>query len=322
MTAGSPTVRAAADTRRATDSESRDRTATRLLASSARNSYDPVLDIDWDAPVAEGMSFMPLERVSLYGTALWDQMSQAQRIELSKQELASIASTGLWFEIVLIQMLARYAYHQDPQAAHTQYALTEIGDETRHIIMFAKAIERMGCPTYRPPRYVHQLARLYKATARGPSVFAPVLVAEEVTDRLQRTTMNDESIHPLVRMVNRIHVIEEARHVRFCPSRGGPVDGGRGALSPEFVSSLVSAIVAALVVHSLVNPAVYTAVGLDPEAGDPRRAARPALSPDPALDGREDHGVPRRAGDGDAHRAADLSAGSTWILSIRGAPAG
>ena len=69
---------------------------------------------------------------------------------LSRHELASFASTGLWFEIMLLQMMARYVYDQDPQAAHTQYALTEIGDETRHIIMFAKAIARLECPTYRP----------------------------------------------------------------------------------------------------------------------------------------------------------------------------
>ncbi len=29
----------------------RTKTAERLLKSSARNSYDPLLDIDWDAPV-------------------------------------------------------------------------------------------------------------------------------------------------------------------------------------------------------------------------------------------------------------------------------
>jgi hypothetical protein len=243
----------------------RDRTAERLLKSSSKNSYDPLLDIDWDAPVAEGMAFMPLERVSLYGTALWDGMTDAQRVELSRQELASIAGTGLWFEIILIQLLARYAYHQDPQAPHTHYALTEIGDETRHVIMFAKAIERMGCPTYRPPAYVHHLARLYKATARGPAVFAPVLVAEEVTDRLQRVTMNDESINPLIRMVNRIHVVEEARHVRFAREE---VKRQVPALGPvqKLISDLTAAVVAAFVVHSLINPDVYTAAGLEKKA--------------------------------------------------------
>jgi hypothetical protein len=248
-------------TPRALDDQ-RDRTATRLLRSSARNSYDPQLDIDWDAPVDTVTAFMPFERVSLYGTELWARMTPQQRVELSRHEMASVAGTGLWFEIILIQLLARYAYHQDPQSPHTQYALTEIGDETRHVIMFAKAIERAGLPTYRPPRYVHELARLYKATARGPAVFAPVLVAEEVTDRLQRETMNDESINALVRMVNRIHVVEEARHVRFAREELARMYPRLGPVR-RLVSSVGSAVVAAFVVRSLISPEVYAAVGLD-----------------------------------------------------------
>ena len=242
--------------------DDRDKTALRLLRSSSKNSYDPLLDIDWDAPVPADQPYMPLDRVSLYGTKLWDEMTDAQRVELSKQEMASIAGTGLWFEIILVQLLARYAYHQDPQAPHTQYALTEIGDETRHIIMFAKSISASGCPTYRPPRFVHELARLYKATARGPAVFAPVLVAEEVTDRLQRVTMNDESINPLVRMVNRIHVVEEARHVRFAREELARLNARSGPVA-RLINNLSSAAVAAFVVSSLINPQVYETVGLD-----------------------------------------------------------
>src|SRR5579885_771878 len=151
--------------------DARTRTALRLLGSSAKNSYDPLTDIDWDAPVRTDLAMMPLERVSLYGTPLWDRMSPEQRVQLARHEMASMAGTGLWFEIILIQMLARYAYEQDPQTPHTQYALTEIGDETRHVIMFAKAISAMGVPTYRPPAYIHHLARLYKATACGPALF-------------------------------------------------------------------------------------------------------------------------------------------------------
>jgi hypothetical protein len=253
------------------DRESVRRTATRLLGSSSRNSYDPDLDIDWDAPVDLDMKFMPLERTSLYGTTLWDRMSEEQRYELSRQELASVASTGLWFEIILIQMLARWAYHQDPQDPRTQYALAEIGDETRHVLMFAKAIARIGSPTYRPSNFVHQLARLYKATARGPALFAPVLVAEEITDRLQRETVNDESVHPLVRMVSRIHIVEEARHVRFAREEVARQMANVGFVG-KVVSNLASAIVASFVAASLISPDVYEQVGLDPV--EAARAAR------------------------------------------------
>ena len=242
----------------------REKTALRLLGSSSKNSYDPLLDIDWDADVDLEMAYMPFERVSIYGTPEWDALTDAQKIELSKHELASVASTGLWFEILLIQMLARYAYSQDPQAAHTHYALTEIGDETRHVIMFAKAVSRMGVPTYRPPAYVQQLAKVYAGLAKGVAVFAPVLVAEEITDRLQRETMNDEAIHPLIRMVNRIHVVEEARHVRFAREEVARLMPFLGPIA-KAVTNTSSAIVAAYVVHVLINPEVYASVGLDPK---------------------------------------------------------
>jgi hypothetical protein len=239
------------------------KTATRLLGSTSRNSYDPELDIDWDAPVDLDKKFMPYERVSLYGTPLWERMTEEQRRELSRQEIASVASTGLWFELILIQLLARWAYHQDPQDPRTLYALAEIGDETRHITMFAKSIASMGTPTYRPRRYVHELARLYKATARGPALFAPVLVAEEMTDRLQRDMVNDEDVHPLIRMVNRIHVVEEARHVRFAREEVARQMANLGPIA-KVVNNVSSAIVAAFVAESMISPKVYAEVGLDP----------------------------------------------------------
>jgi hypothetical protein len=251
--------------------ESVRKTANRLLGSSSKNSYSPDLDIDWDAPVELDMKFMPFERVSLFGTDLWDRMTEQQRVELSRQELASVASTGLWFELILIQMLTRWAYHQDPQDPRTQYALTEIGDETRHILMFAKAINRLGTPTYRPRRLIHQLARVYKATAVGPALFAPVLVAEEITDRLQRELVNDESVHPLVRMVNRIHVVEEARHVRFAREEVARQMQSIGPVA-KVISNLASAVVAAFVASAMISPGVYREVGLDP--AEATKAAR------------------------------------------------
>jgi len=159
-------------------------------------------------------------------------------------------------------MLARWAYHQDPQDPRTQYALTEIGDETRHVLMFAKAITRIGAPTYRPSNVVHQLARLYKATARGPALFAPVLVAVEITDRLQRETVNETDVHPLVRMVSRIHIVEEARHVRFAREEVARQMAKVGLVG-KVVTNLSSAVVAAFVANALISPDVYRSVGLD-----------------------------------------------------------
>jgi hypothetical protein len=252
----------------------RDVTAARLLESSVRNSFDPQLDIDWAAPVAEGKSYLPPERVSLYGTELWDALTPAQRLELSKHELGSTASVGLWTEIVLMQLLARYAENLDPRSPHAQYALTEIGDETRHSIMFAKALSHFGVPAYGPPKLVRRLSPLFKSVVGGASMFASVLVVEEMTDRLQRSTVDDEAIQPLVRMVNRIHVIEEARHVRY--AREELVRELANVSRPMLeLHRTVTAVVAVSVADILVHPRVYTSVGLDPKQAKATARANP-----------------------------------------------
>ncbi len=242
----------------------RDVTAERLLESSMRNSYDPDVDIDWDAPLVEGKGFLPEERVSLYGTTLWDGLTPEQRTELAKHEIGSITSVGLWTEIVLMQLLARYAADLDPRSPHMHYALTEIGDETRHAIMFGKGIARLGLPAYGPPRVVRAPAKLFGALIGGPAMFASVLVVEETTDRLQRSMLDDESIQPMIRMINKIHVVEEARHVRY--AREELVRGMAGLSRAQLeLHRLVTAVVAYSVINILVHPGAYAAVGLDPK---------------------------------------------------------
>jgi hypothetical protein len=81
----------------------REQAATRLLEASAKHSHDPETELDWEAPFEEGKYFWPPELCSLYGTPLWKHMSEEQRIELSRHESASLASIGIWFEIILMQ---------------------------------------------------------------------------------------------------------------------------------------------------------------------------------------------------------------------------
>lgn len=262
----------------------RETTAARLLESSVRHSYDPITAVDWDAPLVPGMPYMPLERVSLYGTELWKTLSEEQRIELSKHEIASGQLVGLWFEMILMQLLARYAYDLDPRSAHAQYALTELGDETRHSIMFARCAAKLGVPHYKPQRTVHELARLAKAALSGPSMFGAVLVAEETTDRMQRLIMDDESIQPLIRTVSRIHVVEEARHVRYAREevtrRMGELrnsTAGRAAVRRTRIEAhrTITAVLAYLIIDGMIDPHVYAAVGIRPAEGRAAALANP-----------------------------------------------
>jgi hypothetical protein len=242
----------------------------RLLKSAARHSYDPGFDLDWDAPEVPGLWAMQPERMSLYGTSLWDQLTEEQRIELSKHEVASVASVGLWFEILLMQLLLKDVYRSDPTDPRTHFALTEIADECRHSTMFGRSIGRVGVPAYGPRPQIRRLAKVFPLISRGAGAYASILIGEEPVDRWQREQMNDERIQPMVRMVSRIHVTEEARHVTFAREELEKAVARMGR-TERLVQQSLTAQAAYVMMRSLVHPDVYAAVGIDPAEG--RRAA-------------------------------------------------
>jgi hypothetical protein len=248
----------------------REATAERLLRSSLDHSYEPALDIDWEAPLVEDAWGIPPHRVSLYGTELWQGLTEEQRRTLSVHELCSIARIGIWFEMILMQMLLRYSYDRDPRRRHVQYALTEIADECRHSVMFARMAERYGVPDYAPRRATHELGRLFKTVASGPAMFAGTLFVEEILDQLQREAMRDEAVQPLTRMVNKIHVTEEARHVRYAREELVRIMARTNA-AQRALARYLSARVAFVVARNLIHRDVYRSVGIEPDIG--RRAA-------------------------------------------------
>ncbi|KAF4406893.1 MULTISPECIES: diiron oxygenase [Streptomyces] len=252
----------------------RERVAERLLDSSAKHSFDPDAELDWDAPFVDGLWHWPPELVSLYDTPLWKRMSEEQRILLSAHEAASLASLGIWFEIILMQLLTRHIYDKSPTSAHVRYALTEIEDECRHSKMFARLIEKGGTPVYPVTRVHHNLGRLFKTISTTPGSFTATLLGEEILDWMQRLTFPDERIQPLIRGVTRIHVVEEARHVRYAREELRRQMTTAPRWSREF-TRLTSGEFSRVFAKAFINPDVYTNVGLDKREAVAQVAASP-----------------------------------------------
>src|SRR6185369_10860773 len=143
----------------------------------------------------------------------------------------------------------------DPRTERTQYALTEIGDECRHSLMFGRAIARCGVPAYGATPHIHRLGRAFKAVAGGISAYASILVAEEILDRWQRELMKDDRVQPLIRMVSRIHVLEEARHMTFARDEVERMLPGLGRAGLAWHQMMLGQT-AFMVARALVNPEV------------------------------------------------------------------
>lgn len=239
-----------------------DDVARRLLDSAAMLAYDPATEVDWDTPLDRDFHGASPEWSSLYGTPYWQELTDAQRKELTRQEAASVASTGIWFEMILQQMVLRDVYAKDPTSDEVQWALTEIAEECRHSIMFARGAEKLGAPPYRPHRLAVELGRVFKTVAFGEAAYAAILVAEEVLDVMQRDWMRDERVVPFVRTINNIHVVEESRHMKFARDQTTKRMAGSGRVRRQ-INALVIAIASYVIVTSMVNRKVYANAGLD-----------------------------------------------------------
>ena len=249
----------------------REEFSERLLKGSVKKSYAPVVDIDWDAPLDPDMFYLPPRTVSLYGTPVWDKMSREQRVELSRQEFVNTLSAGIWFENILNQALLRDLMHKDPTARATHYALTELGDETRHMVMFGTAIERVGAKPVRPRLYQRMIINALPLAFKGSVLWVAALVGEEIFDSLQRQMMDDPELQPMVQRVMRIHVTEEARHIQFAR------DGLRRRVPDiSWINRLwvanLNGVGGLFFRYLFTNPVPYRRIGLD--AREARRVAR------------------------------------------------
>lgn len=242
------------------------KSAGRLLRSSAEKSYDAEVDIDWDSPWVPDKKWLPEHRTSLYGTKIWQRLTPAQRVELGKHEIVSILSFGIYAENFLSSALLRTAARGDLTDDKSLYALTEVGDESRHSTMFARLINKTGIAPYKLPIGTLTFAKILHFIPLGPSVSGATLLIEEILDRGQREAMNDEELQPQLRQLMKIHVLEEARHITF--ARMELVDGmqSRRRVTRAWHRGVL-AVIANLAYPILVNPRVYRSVGIHPVRG-------------------------------------------------------
>lgn len=236
--------------------------AARLVAASAAKSLDPFTDVDWSPPFDDTSYSLPPACLPLFGTPEWDALSERQRIEYSRHEVAALCATGIWLENVLVQLLAQHLYDLPATDGTHRYLLVEIADECRHSTMFGELIRRAGTPHYLPTSKTLALGRVVTSGFGESAGFVAILAAEELLDSLNRATMRDRTIHPVSRDVARLHVTEEARHVSFAKKFLGERFPTLSSFARARVR-LVAPWTVRVIADSLVHRRVYETLGIE-----------------------------------------------------------
>src|SRR6478735_2374436 len=159
------------------------RTATKaaqLVAASARTSFDPFTDVDWSITLDDDAYHLPPEKLPLFGTPQWDAMTQAERHEYSRHELAALCGAGIWFENRLMQIVLRHLAEIPVTSPAHRYLLVEVADECRHSTMFGEVIRRAGTPAYGPPADAPELDTVADLPGGRALGYLLILAVEEI----------------------------------------------------------------------------------------------------------------------------------------------
>ncbi len=234
----------------------------RLSTASTRRVLEPEELFDWDS-MGDGQ-IIPDELLSTHGLGL--DLDPAQKVRLSREEVAAMLGTGIRFEAALMAGFSLQITEADDLAdPRITYMLHEMGEETRHSRAFARLIEKLE-PAAVDPFHKGVIGwvtdKVMRTTIGSPAVlYTFVLAGEEIPDLLQKRASEHPDTDPLLAAVNRYHRQEEARHLAFARlhlpelwAKAGKVERWRVLHSaPTGIAQLFGAF---------VHPGVYATIGL------------------------------------------------------------
>lgn len=187
--------------------------ATRLTAASRRKAWDVYNAFDWPASLDSDRWCMPPEMISIFGTPAYDSLGDEQKKRLSLFEIGNFFSLVLQGERPLVQGLVHRLYARSNSREITEYLHHFVDEENKHMVMFGEFCNRYVGKVY--PEKKIALTREYSKGEEEVAFFCKVMVVEELGDYYNVLVGRDERVEPLVREINRVHHIDEARHLAF-----------------------------------------------------------------------------------------------------------
>ena len=150
-----------------------------LLESAQRLSFDSRSPLVYaPEPGDDDRHGMTPQWSPLYGTPLWDSMSETERVRLTRCEVAHFLGIGIWLEVGLQVALLRASHSADPGRSDVKFLLNECADENLHSLMFANAIESIGSHFYPRDRLLDFLGWLFRQLACDEVAYGIVLAGE------------------------------------------------------------------------------------------------------------------------------------------------
>jgi hypothetical protein len=188
-----------------------DQFLSQLSVVSEEQFIDPT-QFDWPDELDPDAWYFTPELISIYGSPVWESLEESQRKRLSFAEAVNFFSLNIHGEKYLISEISRRLYGGD-NSELSRYLLHFVDEEARHMMYFSGFCNRYANKVY-PDKTMH-------SEDSGDEeldmflLFARINVFEEIVDHYNRTMAKDDRLAAVAREINRIHHVEELRHLNF-----------------------------------------------------------------------------------------------------------
>ena len=182
-----------------------------LSAISEQAFIDPG-KFDWPDQIDPNAWYFTPELISLYGTDVWESLSDEQRKRLSFHEAVNFFSLNIHGEKYLVSEISRRLY-ADEESELSRYLTHFIDEEARHMMYFSGFCRRYAGKIYADRTLQNEDSD--DAELDMFLLFARINLFEEIVDHYNHIMAKDERLAPVVREINRIHHFEELRHLSF-----------------------------------------------------------------------------------------------------------
>jgi hypothetical protein len=238
--------------------------AAQLSAISRNDSYDPYVIFDWPDSLPTADYWMAPELMTCYGTPIWAEFTEQQRLTLSRWESVNFFSLNVHLIRELIGEVADRIY-ETRFPGLSDFFHDFISEENKHMWFFATFCLRYGGKVY-PSGKMFAAASASANTIRDVMVFGRILIAEELCDAYNKRMAEDTRLPALVQQINRVHHHDESRHIAFgrqmmrtlCEEAAAQADEDGMRAAGDYLARYTS-----VCLQSFYNPAMYADAGIE-----------------------------------------------------------
>jgi len=185
----------------------------RLSEASRRDYANPYEKIDWPDSLEPSESWcMSEELLSLYGTPVYEALSEEEKRRASFFEAVNFFSLNIHGERALMEGLAHRLWRKSA-ATYTEYLHHFLDEENKHMVYFGTFCSRYAGKIYPDRKMI--FPREFSAGEEDFLFFAKVMVFEEIVDVYNLRMSRDDRLHPVARTINELHHLDETRHLAF-----------------------------------------------------------------------------------------------------------